>query len=81
MLTAEQIQQFEAHGYVVLDNGCLWAADTLICFDGLLPHYSAANRSSQARHAYTLHVVDGQAHYPETNWIQRGRDFPVRGFN
>lgn len=56
------------------------SAGSLICFDGLLPHYSAANHSAHARHAYTLHVVDGKAHYPATNWIQRGADMPVRGF-
>jgi phytanoyl-CoA hydroxylase len=57
------------------------SAGTLICFDGLLPHYSAANRSAHARHAYTLHVVDGVARYPSTNWIQRDSNLPVRGFD
>lgn len=55
-------------------------AGTLICFDGLVPHYSAANTSSHARHAYTLHVLDGNASYPSTNWLQRSSEFPVRGF-
>jgi hypothetical protein len=31
----------------------------LVCFHGLLPHYSAPNRSPISRHAYTLHVTDG----------------------
>ena len=53
---------------------------TLVVFHGLLPHYSAPNTSSKARHAYTLHVTDGRANYPATNWIQRNSDFPVRGF-
>ena len=43
---------------------------TLIVFDGLFAHLSAANRSAQSRHAYTLHAVDRQAHYPASNWIQ-----------
>lgn len=55
-------------------------AGALVCFSGTLPHYSAPNKSSKARHAYTLHVVDGEADYPATNWIQRGEDLPVRGF-
>jgi len=57
------------------------AAGTLVCFSGLLPHYSAANSSDQARHAYTLHVLDGRSEYAVENWIQRGMDFPVRGFD
>jgi phytanoyl-CoA hydroxylase len=56
------------------------AAGTLVCFSGLLPHYSAANTSGLARHAYTMHVVDGRAEYAAQNWIQRRADFPVRGF-
>jgi phytanoyl-CoA hydroxylase len=55
-------------------------AGTLVVFHGLLPHYSAANRSAHSRHAYTLHVTDGRSAYAPTNWIQRGVDFPVRGF-
>jgi len=55
-------------------------AGTLVMFHGLLPHYSAPNRSPQSRHAYTLHVTDGQTAYAPTNWLQRGADFPVRGF-
>ena len=55
-------------------------AGTLVMFHGLLPHYSAPNRSPRSRHAYTLHVTDGQTAYAPTNWLQRGTDFPVRGF-
>lgn len=55
-------------------------AGTLVVFHGLLPHYSAPNRSAHSRHAYTLHVTDGRSTYAPTNWIQRGADFPVRGF-
>ena len=56
------------------------AAGTLVVFHGLLPHYSAPNRSERSRHAFTLHAVDGRARYAPTNWIQRGDDFPARGF-
>ncbi len=55
-------------------------AGALVVFHGLLPHYSAPNRSSQSRHAYTLHVTDGHTAYSPRNWIQRGTGFPVRGF-
>ena len=55
-------------------------AGTLVCFHGLLPHYSAPNRSPISRHAYTLHVTDGATMYSPQNWIQRDERFPVRGF-
>ena len=55
-------------------------AGTLICFHGLLPHYSAPNRSPVSRHAYTLHVTDARTDYSPQNWIQRDAAFPVRGF-
>lgn len=53
---------------------------TLVVFNGLLPHYSAPNRSHKSRHAYTLHVVDGAATYAAENWLQRDSRFPLRGF-
>ena len=55
-------------------------AGTLVCFHGLLPHYSAPNRSPVSRHAYTLHATDATAAYSPQNWIQRDAAFPVRGF-
>ena len=55
-------------------------AGALVVFHGLLPHYSAPNRSAHSRHAYTLHVTDASTAYSPRNWIQRGADFPVRGF-
>ena len=55
-------------------------AGSMVVFHGLLPHYSAPNRSAHSRHAYTLHVTDASTAYSSRNWIQRGADFPVRGF-
>jgi phytanoyl-CoA hydroxylase len=55
-------------------------AGTLVCFHGLLPHYSAPNRSPTSRHAYTLHATDARAVYSPKNWLQRGPEMPVRGF-
>ncbi len=55
-------------------------AGTLVVFHGLLPHWSAPNRSDRSRHAYTLHATDGRAAYAPHNWLQRRADLPVRGF-
>jgi phytanoyl-CoA hydroxylase len=55
-------------------------AGTLVVLHGLLPHYSAPNRSAESRHAYTLHCVDAAARYAPTNWLQRSAAFPARGF-
>jgi phytanoyl-CoA hydroxylase len=52
---------------------------TLVVLHGLLPHASAPNRSSRARHAYALHLIDGVADYPADNWLQRP-GLPLRGF-
>jgi len=56
------------------------AAGTLVCFHGLLPHWSAPNRSAQSRHAYTLHATDASAVYAEHNWLRRSASHPLRGF-
>ncbi len=55
-------------------------AGTLIVFHGLLPHYSAPNRSLRSRMAYTLHATCGTARYSPRNWLQRSAALPVRGF-
>jgi phytanoyl-CoA hydroxylase len=55
-------------------------AGTLVIFDGRAPHLSGANRSEKSRHAYTVHVIDKQSHYPAENWLQRNADMPLRGF-
>ena len=53
---------------------------TLVVLHGLLPHASAPNRSSRARHAYALHLIDGRAIYAPDNWLQRPA-LPLRGFS
>ena len=53
---------------------------TLVAFDGLLPHRSAANRSARSRCAYTLHLISGAAEYAADNWLQRPPGMPLRGF-
>lgn len=53
---------------------------TLIVLHGLLPHRSGPNTSSRTREAYSVHLVEGAAYYPDDNWLQRGPQLPLRGF-
>lgn len=55
-------------------------AGTLVIFAGRAPHMSGENRSDSSRHAYTLHVIERNCHYPAENWLQRSADLPLRGF-
>tara|TARA_Y100001970_G_scaffold280767_1_gene390293 strand:- start:2778 stop:3638 length:861 start_codon:yes stop_codon:yes gene_type:complete len=52
---------------------------TLVLLHGRLPHYSCENKSNKSRHAYTLHVIDGNSKYPKENWLQRF-NLPLKGF-
>ncbi len=63
-------------GYVPLEA----PKGSLVLLDGLLPHWSAANRSPKSRVAYSLHVIDGTAQYPSDNWLRRSPGLPLRGF-
>lgn len=56
-------------------------AGTLVIFDGRAPHLSGPNQSDKSRHAYTLHVIDKNSHYPTENWLQRSAQLPLRGFD
>ncbi len=56
-------------------------AGTLVMFHGRAPHLSGPNRSDRSRHAYTLHVIDRTCRYPNENWLQRGPDLALRGFD
>lgn len=69
-------QSLPTEGFVPLEA----PKGTLVVLHGLLPHRSRANLSDRSRHAYTLHVIDADAHYPADNWLQRGADHPLRGF-
>ena len=55
-------------------------AGTMVVLHGLLPHMSFANRSARTRHAYTMHLIEGTADYPEWNWLQRSPEMALRGF-
>ena len=52
----------------------------LVVLHGLLPHLSRTNRSPRSRHAYTLHLIDARARYPDDNWLRRAPSMPLRGF-
>ncbi len=54
---------------------------SLVVLHGLLPHKSGANTSPKSRHAYSVHLIDGTASYPEDNWLQRSPAMPARGFS
>jgi len=51
----------------------------LVLLHGRLPHYSKENTSNKSRHAYTLHVIDGNTEYPKENWLQRP-NLELKGF-
>lgn len=53
---------------------------TLVVLHGLLPHKSGANTSPHSRHAYSVHLIDATATYPQDNWLQRPPGSPPRGF-
>jgi phytanoyl-CoA hydroxylase len=54
---------------------------TLIALHGLLPHMSHENTSPRSRAAYAVHVIDAGAEYAADNWLRRGPDMPLRGFD
>ena len=51
---------------------------TVVLLHGDFVHYSAHNTSKLPRHAYTFHIVEGQAHWEVDNWLQRGPQLPFR---
>ena len=52
---------------------------TLVLLHGRLPHYSCENKSNKSRHAFSLHIIDGNCEYPKENWLQR-KSMPMKGF-
>jgi phytanoyl-CoA hydroxylase len=45
-------------------------AGAVVCFHGLMPHYSAPNRSAVSRLAYTLHMSDARSRWSADNWLR-----------
>ncbi len=53
---------------------------TCIVLNGLLPHYSLPNTTAKSRQAYAIHTISANAHYPDSNWLQRDMS-EVKGFS
>ncbi|TFJ88056.1 hypothetical protein NSK_000410 [Nannochloropsis salina CCMP1776] len=55
-------------------------AGALVLLHHALVHYSLENASAASRHAYSIHVVegDGSSLYPQDNWLQRGSTMPFQ---
>jgi phytanoyl-CoA hydroxylase len=74
---------FEIYGDDISAEGAVplpAAAGTLVLLHGLVPHLSGPNRSPKRRDAYSLHVIDATARYPEENWLHRPSARPLQGF-
>ncbi len=56
-------------------------AGALVILHGQLPHLSRVNLSPRSRHAYTLHIMEGECLYSADNWLQRSSALPFRGFD
>ncbi|KAI4141210.1 MAG: hypothetical protein L6R39_005469 [Caloplaca ligustica] len=52
-------------------------AGTLVLIHGNLLHQSEKNLSEKSRFIYTFHVIEGENHYDEENWLQP----PEKGFS
>ena len=72
---AEEGAPFDVGGAVPL----LTPAGSLVLLHHALVHFSHANTSPLSRYAYSIHVVDADAAWPEDNWLQResGTPFPA----
>jgi phytanoyl-CoA hydroxylase len=44
------------------------------------PHMSQENTSIRSRHAYTLHIMNGDDEFSAENWLQRPQNMPFKGF-
>ncbi|VEG91381.1 phytanoyl-CoA dioxygenase family protein [Legionella spiritensis] len=49
---------------------------SLVLLHGHLPHKSHANLSDKSRHAYTLHAIDADNPYPDSNWLRCPQGLP-----
>jgi len=48
----------------------------LVLIHGGVVHASYANRSSNSRHAYIVHIVDQDSEWSDRNWLQRPAEMP-----
>ncbi|KAI8353192.1 hypothetical protein BD560DRAFT_408465 [Blakeslea trispora] len=49
---------------------CEVDAGALVLIHGSVLHKSGHNMSPNSRYIYTFHCIEGEAHYPENNWLQ-----------
>jgi phytanoyl-CoA hydroxylase len=65
----EEKENFDLTGAVPLEI----EAGSLVILHYAVVHYSERNTSNDARHAYSIHVVDGKdgVEYSDRNWLQR----------
>jgi phytanoyl-CoA hydroxylase len=63
----------DAGGYIPLEV----PAGTAVLLHGATVHASAANVSPRSRHAFSVHYVEADATWAETNWMHRAPDFPA----
>jgi len=56
---------------------------SLVILHAAVVHYSEGNTSDKARHAYSIHIVDGKegVEYPRDNWLQRPAEHPFRSIS
>lgn len=66
-LPAEQTTAWDLSGAIPLEV----SAGSLVLIHHSLVHYSAPNNSDNARHAYSIHVIDGIHNYPADNWLRK----------
>jgi phytanoyl-CoA hydroxylase len=53
----------------------------MVVLHGQCVHLSYENRSEKSRHAYVLHLIDGDLEWDEKNWLQRDASFPFLELN
>ncbi|MES1909366.1 MAG: hypothetical protein MHM6MM_002117 [Cercozoa sp. M6MM] len=52
----------------------------VVLLHGRVVHFSAANTSDVPRHSFTVHTIEGGAHYPRDNWLQNRDGSPFAPF-
>ena len=73
-----QTDMFKVRGMGIIQSLCVVQsaacgrsqvpAGALVVLHGSNVHFSRPNRSPASRHAYTMHVVDGEAAWAPHNW-------------
>lgn len=55
---------------------CEVKAGSLVLIHGSVVHKSAPNFSENSRYIYTFHCIEGDAFYPQDNWLQPSNGEP-----